>query len=400
MLSANEIELIKNTAPVLATHGEDITGRFYELLFEQNPELSNIFNMNNQKGGDQQQALARAVYAFAAHVDNLEAILGEVERIAQKHASLGIRAEHYPLVGAALLEAIREVINPPAEVVDAWGKGYGVLANVFIERESELYQQKAEQKGGWQQTRPFKVIGKERESELVTSFYLAPQDDEAIADFQPGQYIAIHLTPEGSEQQQIRQYSLSDSNKQNHYRISVKREARKNLEGSVSNYLHDQVQVGNTLNISNPFGEFRLQKSDRPAVLISGGVGITPMQSMLETLASQDSSREVHFVHGAQDGSLHSFSKRLEQLSSEGKVTPHIFYARASEQDRAAQNFQYEGYTDLTAIEAELPVGEAEFYLCGPLAMMKAVYLQLKMLKVEDSNIFYEVFGPTKSLAN
>lgn len=400
MLSTNEIELIKNSAPVLATHGEDITGRFYELLFERNPELKNIFNMNNQKGGDQQQALARAVYAFAAHVDNLEAILGEVEGIAQKHASLGIKAEHNPLVGAALLQAIEEVLSPPAEVIDAWGKGYGILANVFIEREAELYQQKADSEGGWQQTRPFNVVGKERESELVTSFYLAPQDGQAIADYRPGQYIAVYLTPEGSSQRQIRQYSLSDSNKRNLYRISVKRETRKDLESSVSNYLHDSVQVGDTLHISNPFGEFHLQASDKPAVLISGGVGITPMQSMLETLVAENSNRDVHFVHSTQDGSQHSFSKRLEQLSAEGKVTPHIFYENASEQDRSAQNFQYEGRTDLTAIEAELPVDEAEFYLCGPLAMMKTVYLQLKMLKVDDNNIFYEVFGPTKSLAD
>lgn len=400
MLSNTEIDLIKNTAPVLATHGEDITGRFYELLFEKNPELGNIFNMNNQKGGDQQQALARAVYAFAAHVDNLEAILGHVERIAQKHASLGIMAEHYPLVGAALLQAIKELLNPPAEVIDAWAKGYGVLANVFIEREAELYAQKANQQGGWKETRTFTVIAKERESELVTSFYLAPKDCKDCADFRPGQYISVYLTPEGSEQQQIRQYSLSDSHKGNSYRISVKREARKNEHNSVSNFLHDQVKVGDSLNISNPFGEFYLQSSTKPAVLISGGVGITPMQSMLETLVTEGSGRDVHFVHGTENSTYHSFGARLQQLSAEGKVTPHIFYANASESDLSEQNFQYHGNTDLTAIEAKLPVDEAEFYLCGPLAMMKAVYLQLKMLKVPDSNIFYEVFGPTKSLAD
>jgi len=400
MLSPNEIEIIKSTAPVLATHGEDITGRFYELLFEQNPELTNIFNMNNQKGGDQQQALARAVYAFAAHVDNLGAILGAVERIAQKHASLGIKAEHYPIVGATLLQAIHEILNPGAEVIDAWGKGYGVLADVFIEREAQLYQEKAEQQGGWKETRAFNVIAKEQESEVVTSFYLEPQDGEACADYLPGQYISLYLTPAGSEQQQIRQYSLSDSHKSNVYRISVKREARENLDTSVSNYLHNQIQVGDSLNISNPFGEFNLQRTSKPAVLISGGVGITPMQSMLETLVADSSNRDVHFVHGAQDGNHHSFGERLQQLSTEGKVTPHIFYANATESDRTEQKFQYEGTTDLTIIKAALPIEEAEFYLCGPVAMMKAMYLQLKMLKVADSSIFYEVFGPTKSLAD
>jgi len=400
MLSTTEITLIKDTAPVLATHGVDITSHFYDLLFANNPELTNIFNMNNQQGGEQQQALARAVYAFAAHVDNLDAILGEVERIAQKHASLGITAEHYPLVGSALLQAIQEVLNPPADVLDAWAKGYGILANVLIEREAQIYQQNADQNGGWRATRAFTVVAKERESELVTSFYLTPQDGEACATFLPGQYISVYLTPAGSEQQQIRQYSLSDSHKPNQYRISVKREARDSQQLSVSNYLHDQVKVGDKLNISAPCGDFHLKDSAKPAVLVSGGVGITPMQSMLETLIARDPERDVHFVHGTENGGHHSFSHRLQQLSREGKVIPHIFYANASEADRAEQRFQYEGQTDLTAIEAELPIDEAEFYLCGPLAMMKAMYLQLKMLKVPDTNIFYEVFGPTKSLAD
>lgn len=400
MLTTTEITLIKDTAPVLATHGVDITSHFYDLLFANNPQLTNIFNMNNQQGGEQQQALARAVYAFAAHVDNLDAILGEVERIAQKHASLGITAEHYPLVGSALLQAIQEVLNPPVDVLDAWAKGYGILANVLIEREAQIYQQNADQNGGWRATRAFTVVAKERESELVTSFYLSPQDGETCATFLPGQYISVYLTPAGSEQQQIRQYSLSDSHKPNQYRISVKREARDSQQLSVSNYLHDQVEVGDKLNISAPCGDFHLKDSAKPAVLVSGGVGITPMQSMLETLIARDPERDVHFVHGTENGGHHSFSHRLQQLSREGKVIPHIFYANASEADRAEQRFQYEGQTDLTAIEAELPIDDAEFYLCGPLAMMKAMYLQLKMLKVPDNNIFYEVFGPTKSLAD
>jgi nitric oxide dioxygenase len=399
MLSAREIELIKNTAPVLAAQGEEITGRFYELLFEQHPALKNIFNMNNQDGGSQKHALARAVYAFASHVDNLEAILGEVDRIAHKHASLGVVAEHYPLVGAALLLAIKQVVNPPAEVLDAWEKGYGVLADVFIQRESELYQQKSQQPGGWQATRPFNVVGKERESAQVTSFYLAPQDGKPVADYRPGQYIAVYITPEGAEHRQIRQYSVSDSHKRNLYRISVKREPRQNPDVSVSNYLHEHVDVGDTLNISNPFGEFFLQESDSPVVLISGGVGITPMQAMLETLVANGDERQIHFVHGAQSPDHHSFSRRLQQLSDEGKVTPYVFYEQAAQGDEGAVS-HYRGRTDLTEIGNKLPVDNAEFYLCGPLDMMKAVYSQLKALKVPDSSIFYEVFGPTKSLAD
>lgn len=400
MLSAKEIELIKSTAPVLETQGAEVTRRFYSILFEKNPELSNVFNMGNQKSGGQQEALAGAVYAFAANVDNLGALLGEVERIAQKHASLGITAEQYPLVGAALLQAIQEVLNPPAEIISAWAKGYELLSGVFIAREAEIYQQKAEQAGGWRQTRPFNVVEKQQESELVTSFYLSPQDGKPIADARPGQYIAVYLDDTGCNHQQIRQYSLSGSNRDDLYRISVKRELNKSVAESVSNYLHSSVAVGDTLAVSNPFGDFHLQESDKPVVLISGGVGITPMQGMLETLVAEGSNREIHFVHGTLNRSQHSFSKRLQELSSQGKVIPHVFYEEVSSADKLHHDYQYEGRTDLAAIKEWLPVEHAEFYLCGPLAMMKAVYVQLKALNISDSNIFYEVFGPTKTLAN
>ena len=183
------------------------------------------------------------------------------------------------------------------------------------------------------------------------------------------------------------------------YRISVKREPNKDIAHSVSNYLHDNINIGDSLAVSNPFGEFFLQKTDNPAVLISGGVGITPMQGMLETLVAEGSNREVHFVHGTLNSAQHSFSKRLQELSSQGKVTPHVFYENATAEDQLALDYHYEGRTDITAIKSSLP-DDAEFYLCGPLVMMKAVYAQLKALEIPETNIFYEVFGPTKSLTD
>ena len=396
MLTDNEINIIKSSAPALAEYGEQITGRFYQILLEKNPELKNIFNMTNQKSGNQKQALAMAVYAFAKYVDNLSVILGDVERIAQKHASLGIKPEHYPLVGAALLEAIKEILNPGEEVISAWASGYGVLANVFIEREKVLYQESAEKENGWSATREFTVVKKHQETPLITSFYLAPSDQGKVSAYQAGQYIALHLHPEGAENHQIRQYSLSGAFDQNAYRISVKKDKTEQGEGLISNYLHENFKQGDKIQVSNPYGEFVLQNTKQPAVLISGGVGITPMQAMLETLAEQDSSRETHFVHGAIDELHHAFKATLETLVDAGKVKAHLFYQNVDTQS-AGQTI-HQGMINIEAIKAELPLTEAEFYICGPLAMMKAVYKQLKALDVNDDQIFYEVFGPSKSL--
>ncbi|MFT6917193.1 MAG: nitric oxide dioxygenase [Motiliproteus sp.] len=395
MLTQTEVNIIKDSAPALAQHGEEITGRFYKILFQSHPELSHIFNMTNQKSGNQQTALAMAVYAFAKYVDNLEVILGDVERIAQKHASLGIKSEHYPLVGSALLQAIDEILQPPQSVIAAWQKGYGILADVFITREQVIYAEKAEQQGGWTGTRKFTVVDKVIETPLITSFYLAPNDGLAISSFVPGQYIAVHMQPEGSENHQIRQYSLSSAYNQGSYRISVKKEHSPQGNGLISNYLHESVQVDDTLNLSNPFGEFYLQESSNPVVLISGGVGITPMQAMLETLVS-GSDRDIHFVHGAVDNEHHAYKEKLYTMTASEQVTAHIFYEQpvADPADK-----HYQGRINLNLLKSDLPLNNAEFYLCGPLAMMKAVYKQLKNLQVADDNIFYEVFGPSKTLA-
>jgi nitric oxide dioxygenase len=121
------------------------------------------------------------------------------------------------------------------------------------------------------------------------------------------------------------------------------------------------------------------------------------MQAMLETLAEQDSSRETHFVHGAIDELHHAFKATLETLVDDGKVKAHLFYQNIDTQS-AGQTI-HQGMINIEAIKAELPLTEAEFYICGPLAMMKAVYKQLKALDVNDDQIFYEVFGPAKSLA-
>ena len=394
MLTDNEIKIIKSSTPALAEYGEQITGRFYQILLAKNPELKNIFNMTNQKAGNQKQALAMAVYAFSKYVDDLSVILGDVERIAQKHASLGIKAEHYPLVGSALLEAIEEVLNPGEEVISAWASGYGVLANVFIEREKALYEENAQKAGGWSDTRDFTIVKMHQETPLITSFYLQPSDQGVVAEYTAGQYISIYLQPEGQDYQQVRQYSLSGVFDKKGYRISVKKELNDQGEGLVSNYLHSQFKVGDTVKVTPPCGEFVLQKTDNPVVLISGGVGITPMQAMLETLTQQTESREVHFIHGAQDRQHHAFKNKLDLLAEKQKVNVHCFYQQAD----TLLSGEYQGLIDIQKIHNLLPAG-AEYYICGPLVMMKAVYQQLKDLKVSDDQIHYEVFGPNKSLA-
>ena len=151
MLSQETIDIIKSTVPVLEEHGKTITTVFYKNMFEAHPELLNVFNHVNQSQGRQQTALANTVYAAAANIDNLGAILPVVNQIAHKHKSLGITPEQYPIVGKYLLGAIKEVLGDAAtpEIIEAWSQTYGVIAGVFIDAEKVMYDEAEELEGGW-----------------------------------------------------------------------------------------------------------------------------------------------------------------------------------------------------------------------------------------------------------
>jgi nitric oxide dioxygenase len=151
MLPQRTIDIVKATAPVLEEHGETLTQHFYKRMFAHNPEVAPLFNPAHQRAGSQQKALAAAICAYAANIDNLEVLGGAVELIAQKHASLRILPEHYPIVGENLLASIREVLGPGAtdEVIAAWTEAYGFLAEILIGREAQIYSAHAKARNGW-----------------------------------------------------------------------------------------------------------------------------------------------------------------------------------------------------------------------------------------------------------
>jgi nitric oxide dioxygenase len=402
MLDQKTIEIIKSTVPVLEKHGEKITTRFYQLMFGNHPELLNIFNHANQKQGRQQKALAGTVYAAAIYIDNLEAILPVVKQIAQKHRSLGIMPEHYPIVGKHLLLAIKDVLGNAAtdEIIDAWAQAYNVIADVFISVEAELYDETENQHGGWKGFRNFIVDRKVVESEVITSFYLKPEDNKGIADFTPGQYISIKLEIAGEKFTHIRQYSLSDAPGKDYYRISVKREAgTANPDGMVSNYLHNGVSQGDILKVSAPAGDFVLDtEKNTPVVLLSGGVGLTPMMSMLKTVVEVQPERKVTFVHAAANGNVHALRDEVEEVSKLENVHSYFFYDSPTEEDRKNNRFDVEGYVTREWLKENITIKDADFYFCGPVPFMKAINRSLKELGVNQERIHFEFFGPMGNL--
>jgi nitric oxide dioxygenase len=195
MLSKKTIDIIKSTAPVLAERGTEITTHFYKRMFSNHPELLNIFNHANQEKGRQPTALANTLYAAARHIDELEKLIPAVKQIGHKHRSLGVKKEHYPIVGENLLAAMKEVLGNAItdEVLKAWEEAYGVIAKVFIDVEQEMYDEVDNKEGGWKDFKPFVVVDKVKESDVITSFYLKPKDDDILPEFLPGQYITVRV---------------------------------------------------------------------------------------------------------------------------------------------------------------------------------------------------------------
>jgi nitric oxide dioxygenase len=382
MISDASRPYIDASVPVLRQHGLAITKLFYANMFKAHPELTSIFNMGNQASGVQQQSLASAVFAYAANIGNPGALGPVVNRIVHKHVSVGIRAEHYPIVGHHLLGAIAATLGDAATqpLLDAWAEAYGSLARLLIAAEAEMYSTAGIQPG---ETRPMRVTEVTRESENVMSFRLVQIDEQPLPAFKAGQYVSVAVDL-ADGRHQLRQYSLSDAPGIDSWRISVKREDGADTPaGMVSNWLHRNLQVGSILQVSHPFGEFTPNTEDeQPIVLLSAGVGITPMVSAVKRIAAVNPQRRVIFAHAARNAAHHALRVDVDALKA---VMPNLsvvnFYEDA------------EGRMDL----AKLPVWkreEAEVWLCGPHKFMQAQWLSLLHAGVPAARLHREVFGP------
>lgn len=406
MLTPQTIAIVKSTVPVLEQNGELLTRHFYTRMFKNNPEVAPLFNRANQTSGSQQQALAAAICAYAANIDNLEVLGGAVELIAQKHASLQIKPEHYPIVGENLLGSIREVLGAGAtdEVIAAWGEAYGLLANILMGREKQIYHDQRSAPNGWEGFKRFRVARKAPESEVITSFYLVPADGSELPEFKPGQYVTVRL-PSPCGHTTMRNYSLSDKPGRGWFRISVKREtaaAAATPDGFVSGFLHDRIQTGDTLEVGPPCGEFFLdltEKHRRPLVLMSAGVGVTPVLSMLLGVLESGSDRRVIFVHGALNGGTHAFASTVNALAAKHpNLSVHYRYSNPSEADLAQGRCHSAGFIDAELIESLLPDRDADYYFCGPKPFMVGIYQQLLEWGVPATQVHLEFFGPRQEL--
>lgn len=391
MISAEARPYIDASVPVLREHGTTITRTFYSSMFAAHPELTNLFNMGNQASGAQQNSLAAAVFAYAANIGNPGALGPVVSRIVHKHVSVGIRAEHYPIVGRHLLGAIQTTLGDAATspLLSAWDEAYNALARLLIETEKSLYAEAGVAPG---QLRDMRVIEVVRESDDVKSYLLQPVDGKPAPQFKPGQYVSVRADL-GGGRQQLRQYSLSDAPSSERLRISVKRERgdAATPAGEVSNWIHRNIERNSMLAVSHPFGDFTPESdSDKPIVLLSAGVGITPMISVLNRIAQVRTSRRVVFAHAARSEALHPH--RADIVAAQRRM-PNLAVVSFYESLDGEAEGVHQGMMDVARLPA-WPREDTDVYLCGPIGFMQAQWKALIDAGVPANRLHREVFGP------
>lgn len=407
MLSEQSASIVEATLPVVRDHAEAITANFYPRMFAAHPGLLNLFNRGNQATGAQRQALAGAVVAYAGHLlgDASVPLAPVLERIAHKHASLGIRPDQYPIVGRHLLDAVGAVLGDavtPA-VRAAWDEVYWLFACELVAREARLYQGAGvgDPDRIW---RPWQVATRTAETADVTSFWLVPADGGPVPRFTPGQYVSVAVDLDGGRGRQIRQYSLCGAPDDGVWRIAVKRTRGSGgaPDGAVSTWLHDRVAVGDVLPVSPPFGEVSAVPGTGPLVLVSAGIGVTPAMSALEHLACADPERPVVLVHADHGVATHPLRARLAELHTDLKdLRVQLWYEHGVGSDGSASFDDdplatvpvrlHAGLVDPDLIA--LPDG-ADVHLCGPVPFMNRVRAGLLRRGVAPERIAYEVFGP------
>jgi nitric oxide dioxygenase len=380
MLSDTSRPVIEATAGVVSQRMDQITKDFYRRLFEAHPELMDgMFSRSNQVSGQQSRALSASIVAFAGHLlanpDTLpETMLG---RIAHKHASLGVTAEQYDVVHQHLFAAIAadlgDAITP--EVASAWTEVYWLMANALIASEKDLYNATVNPKL-WTEWR---VASATPAGAAARTLTFEPTDDSPIALAKAGQYIGVRI-PVADGLRQVRQYSLSAEIGEARV-ITVKRDDG----GEVSPILHDDLVVGDIVELSNPYGEVVLKEEDGPVVFASAGIGCTPIAAMLRSLADSSSERSVTVLHA---------ERRMENWALRDQMRGDVSKLKDARLEMWLSEESTEDTKDGRMTLEHKDLGpDASIYICGPVPFMRSIRSQAIAHGVAPERVHYEVFG-------
>ncbi|MCX4093002.1 globin domain-containing protein [Nocardia sp. alder85J] len=388
-LDRRHAEVVRATLPLIAARIDDITAEFYRRLFTAHPGLlRDRFNRGNQAQGAQQRALAASIATFATHLVDpaLPHPRTLLHRIGHKHASLGVVPAEYPIVHEHLFAAIVQVLGADVvtpEIAAAWDRVYWLMADTLMSLERDLYAAAGVEPGDV--FRDAVVVDRIVDPSGVVTFVVESPDP--LPEFLPGQYISVGVElPDGARQ--LRQYSLVNPPHDRRSAFAVRPVTATDAHpaGEVSTHLHTTVAVGDRIRITLPFGDLTIDtEAISPLVLVSAGIGITPMIGILEHLAAQGSARRVRVIHA--DRAEHTHPLRHAQRTLVDRLPAAdltVWYEHPSPGS-------HPGTVDLTCLD--LPA-DADVYLCGSTGFLQAVRAQLHAAGIPADRVHFELFSP------
>jgi nitric oxide dioxygenase len=380
-ITEEQKKIVKSTAPILKENGKEITSIFYKHLFEVHPELLNLFNQTNQKAGTQPLALANVVYFAAENIDHLEVLMPEVQIIAHKHRALTVQPEHYPIVGKYMLQAISEFLGDKStpEILDAWSTAYKVIANILIETENKLYENlgnNEDDKGFI----PFTIVKKEKIADgPIYSFEIKRCDGGKMIDYYPGQYITLRIKKDGLFHN--RHYGLVRPFDGKIYRVGIKQINDCEPKGVFTNELIENYNVGDKILASLPAGTFAVIDDAKYHLFIAGGVGITVLSTMIESLYKQGKSKSVTLIHCVPGKEYAAYINRMRTYVPEKQF-----------------HLMYQGRHLLKELIRKTVTPETHVYLCGAAPFMNTVEDHLETFHFPSSRIHMNAFRPSLSM--
>jgi nitric oxide dioxygenase len=380
-ITEEQEKIVKSTAPILRENGKEITSIFYKHLFQVHPELLNIFNQTNQKTGTQPLALANVIYFAAENIDKLDSIMPEINIVAHKHRALTVQPEHYPIVGKYMLQAISECLGDKAtsEILDAWSAAYTVIADILINTEKKLYNELGDNENN-KGFIPFIIVKKEKIANgPIYSFEFKRCDGGKLIDYHPGQYITLRLKKDGLYHN--RHYGLVGPFDGKTYRVGIKQINDCQPKGVFTNELIENYSKGDTILGTLPAGAFAVVTDAKHHLFIAGGVGITVLSTMIESLYKQGKSSSVSLIHCVP-----------------GK--DHAAYTDQMQKYIPAKQFHLlcQGRNLLKDLIKKIITPETHVYLCGAAAFMNTVEDHLEAFNFPVSQVHMNAFRPLLSM--
>ena len=411
VVSEENNAILKATIPAVAEAGVSFTKHFYHRMFSAVPCLKNTFNSTNQAVGKQPSRLfATVAEAALSCVEDREFDELMAENIVHKHCALNIQGGQYAVVGEHLLGTISECLTTDEKVLGAWGELYGQLAGKLKAMEEALNQETEKKEGGWRGLREFRLAEKTPVAEDIARFRFVPVDGGKVCSFRNGQYTTVWAKAEGWEYRQPRHYTLFNGEEKDENGLSVS--IRK--QGLMSEYLHG-AEVGTFVQLSAPFGGFDLRGVEGmwendptvPVVLMSAGVGVTPLLSLLEGMVEggkgkgKGKGRKVVWLHGARNEGRHAYGERVKEIARGCEwLTRRVWFSGAKEgkemeEEENLKEYHFGGRMDLKEVEGVIPFTDKRvvYYLCGPGGWMEAMLEKLeKGYGVGKERLLYESF--------